>query len=622
MKLAWWAKLRLFTQAIANRYMLMPRGRMHFFVQKSAPHRSGENTMRSPVFVGGRFTPTLFGLMPTCCLVTIVIAFGVFGSGSAAKPLPSWVAVLPGLQEGAQAAEVPAAQSEAPPPAEAPPPEQKPAETPAQPTPPAQPPAGPPPATPSSAPARPAPTVQIPQTEIYEVRAELFKLEVTLSGKFHPEQAAEIILRPKNWTTFRVAQAVEHGARVKKGDVLLAFEADRFNDALADQRRRVELAAVSLKRAEEELRLLEATVPLDLAAARQARENAVEDWEYYTRVDRPFLEKSAQFSAQVAQWYLEYEQEELRQLEKMYQADELTDETEEIILRRQRNRVRSAEMTAEEAQKRLEEILKFTLPRATQSRERSFLRSEPLWRYSEATIPLALTSARVNLEEARASYERERRRLEELEADQHLMVIRSPMDGVVYYGRFTRGTWSPGTVSDQYMPGTSVDTNKVLMTVVQPRPLVAWVEVPENRVARIRPGLTGTAELPTLPGAYLPAKVVDVLPVPVREGNYAAKVEVEIPEEAHVVGPGASCQIRFLPYVKQRTLVVPASAVGTDELDPAKKYVWRLDPSGRLVRQAVTLGERTNDRVEILDGVVAGDKILRNYTAADRLRGQ
>ncbi len=504
--------------------------------------------------------------------------------------------------------------------------EQKPAEAPSapQPAPAAQPPASAqPPAEsqPPAAPPKPSGAIQIPQSEIYEVRAELFKLEVSLSGKFHPAHAAEIVLRPKTWSTFRVVRAVEHGTPVKKDDVLIEFDSARMAEALAEQQRKVQLAAVSLKRVEEELRFFEATVPLDLAAAREAKRNADEDWEYFTNVDRPHMEKRAHFSAEIARWYLEYAQEELRQLEKMYQADDLTDETEEIILRRQRNNVRLAEMDVEESQKRLNELLKFTLPRTTQSRERAFQRSEPAWRYAEATLPLAITTAKVNLEEARAAYEREQKRLQELEADRELMVIRAPIDGIVYYGRITRGSWSPGTVSDQFMPGTSVDANKVLMTVVQLRPLLAWVEVPENRVARVRAGLTGTAELPTLPGAYLPAKVLEVVSVPIREGTYAAKVQVEVPEEAFLVGPGATCQIRFLPYVKQRTLVVPATAIGSDELDPAKKYVWRLD-AGRLVRQPVTLGERSNDRVEILDGIVAGDKILRNYTAADRFRGQ
>ncbi|MCS7239319.1 MAG: hypothetical protein NZ899_13790 [Thermoguttaceae bacterium] len=550
-------------------------------------------------------------------LVSVVLLWGTEGRNSF---VTSGLALA--AQEQAQPAEgQPAAPPPENPPAQQQAAEQKPPEgqqpapgpAPAQPPPPAQ--AAPPQQKPT-----PQPAIQIPQAEIYEVRAELFKVELTLSGKFHPEQAAEIVLRPKSWSTFRVARAVEHGTAVKKGDVLLEFEADRLTEAIIDQRRRVELAVNNLKRAEEEARYLEATLPLDLALARRAKKMSDEDWQYFLKVDKPFMEKTARFSAEVARWFLEYEQEELRQLEKMYKADELTDETEEIILRRQRNSVKLAEMDVEEADKRLNETLNFSLPRMTESRELSHQRAEHTLRYNEATLPLAVASAKLSLEEARTTLEREKKRLSELEADRELLVIRSPIDGIVYYGRIIRGTWSTGlTGSERPAPGSTVDPNKVIMTVVQPRPLSVWAEVPESRVGRLRVGLTGTAELPVLPGAYLPAKLVELLLVPVKEGTFAARIEVQIPEDAQAVVPGGSCQVRFIPYVKQRTLVVPASAVGSDELDPSKKYVWRLDPSGRLIRQQVTLGERSNERVEILDGIVAGDRILRNYSAAERL---
>lgn len=570
-----------------------------------------------------RQTPSTFGLREGLKSCVLVFVLGAALSGWSGPGFEAWA--LADVSLAAQEAEQPQqAQPAAPateePAAQQPAGEAKPAESqPATPPPQAQPAAPAQPSPPQQrAPAQP--TVQIPQAEIYEVRAELFKIEITLSGKFHPEQATEIILRPKSWSTFRVVQAVDHGARVKKGDVLVEFESDRLLDAIADQRRRIELAATNLKRAEEELRLLEATVPLDLALAQRAKRMADEDWEYFVHVDKPFMEKSARFSAEVARWFLEYEQEELRQLEKMYKADELTDETEEIILRRQQNRVRMAQMDLEEADKRLNETLKFSLPRMTESRELSHQRAEYTFRYNEATIPLSLVTAKLNVEEARSTLEREQRRLAELEADKELLVIRSPIDGIVYYGRIVRGSWSTGLSGlERYMPGSTVDTNKVIMTVVQPRPLSVWAEIPENRVGRLRVGLTGTAELPVLPGAYLPAKLADLVLVPVKEGTFAARIEVQIPEDAPAVVPGGSCQVRFVPYLKQRTLVVPASAVGSDELDPSRKYVWRLDPSGKLVRQPVTLGERSNDRVEILDGIVAGDRILRNYSAADRL---
>ena len=59
--------------------------------------------------------------------------------------------------------------------------------------------------------------------------------------------------------------------------------------------------------------------------------------------------KSAEFMVKYYDFMLNYEQDELTQLEKMYEADDLTEETEEIVLKRQRNSVEFAEFSLESA---------------------------------------------------------------------------------------------------------------------------------------------------------------------------------------------------------------------------------------------------------------------------------
>ena len=71
----------------------------------------------------------------------------------------------------------------------------------------------------------------------------------------------------------------------------------------------------------------------------------------------------AHFSVKSAAEYLEYAKEELRQLEKMYRSKDLTEETEEIILRRTRFQVESGEVRLKEAELRRDATLKVELPR-------------------------------------------------------------------------------------------------------------------------------------------------------------------------------------------------------------------------------------------------------------------
>ena len=73
---------------------------------------------------------------------------------------------------------------------------------------------------------------------------------------------------------------------------------------------------------------------MDLVAAERSRRIAKEDLAQMLEVELPTARKAVDFSLQMSADSLAYEKEELRQLEKMYKADDLTEETEEIVLRR------------------------------------------------------------------------------------------------------------------------------------------------------------------------------------------------------------------------------------------------------------------------------------------------
>src|SRR4029079_9871040 len=108
-----------------------------------------------------------------------------------------------------------------------------------------------------------------------------------------------------------------------------------LRDIEADQR----LAELSMHQLEVEVAALEKSTPLDIAAAERTKKQNEEDWKRFNEVDRPFAEESVKKSNKMSHEQLEYAQEELKQLEKMYRTKDLTEETEEIILRRQRNQV-------------------------------------------------------------------------------------------------------------------------------------------------------------------------------------------------------------------------------------------------------------------------------------------
>lgn len=456
--------------------------------------------------------------------------------------------------------------------------------------------------TESAAPAKPA-TVKATRQPV--------KVEVSLTGVLEAKNMTEISVRPKVWSEFKVRKAVAHGTEVGKGDVLVEFETEKIDNALADRRSDQRLARLALEQAERDLEALQVTTPMDLKLAERSKRIMDEDFARYQEIDKPLSEKSAKYSLDTARNSLEYEQEELKQLEKMYEADDLTEETEEIVLKRQRDAVRRAEFMVELAEARYEETLKLSIPRQEESLKDAVERTALATEKAKAVLPVSLEQARIALEKQKVVRARSDKDLARLEADRELMEITSPTDGVVYYGRSVRGQWSgASTAADDLRPGGEITSGKVFMTVVEPRPIFVRATIDEKNLHWIKPGLEAVVQPAGYPDLKLDATVSEVDSVPSSSGKFEAKLKLKLVGDADDIMPGMTCTAKLVPYVRREALVVPASAVFADDIDSEKRHVYLAVESGKPKKQAVVVGQKSGDKVEILEGLEDGDEIL------------
>src|SRR5262249_47933094 len=140
--------------------------------------------------------------------------------------------------------------------------------------------------------------------------------------------------------------------------------------------------------------------------------------------------------------YLEYAKEELRQLEKMYRSKYLTEETEEIILKRQRHQVETAEFGLKTATIRSDQVLKLDLPRKAVTLREDAAKHAVSLEKAQHTLPLTVNQKRLSLSKLKYDNERTTERLQKLEKDHDAMTIRAPADGIIYYGRSQHGQWA------------------------------------------------------------------------------------------------------------------------------------------------------------------------------------
>ena len=134
----------------------------------------------------------------------------------------------------------------------------------------------------------------------------------------------------------------------------------------------------------------------------RAKTQADEDLKKFLEIDRSQSERNAQFTVKRSVEYLEYAKEELRQLEKMYRSKDLTEETEEIILRRQRFQVESGEFSLKDAELRRDQTLKVDLPRQEQHVRENAVKLAIDLEKARALLPLNLNQKRLAAGQAQA----------------------------------------------------------------------------------------------------------------------------------------------------------------------------------------------------------------------------
>jgi len=140
------------------------------------------------------------------------------------------------------------------------------------------------------------------------------------------------------------------------------------------------------------------------------------------------------------------------------------------------------------------------------------------------------------------------------------------------------------------------------------------VDLPERVLARLReiPRDRPVAEavFAAVPGRAFPARVTEIATRadPVTQ-SFRATLAIDRPDDINLL-PGMTATVYARPDVYlQSVLRVPVRAVAETEAGDA--FVWVVDPETFSIdRQAVTLGEVSDDKVIVLTGLQGGQRIV------------
>jgi RND family efflux transporter MFP subunit len=298
----------------------------------------------------------------------------------------------------------------------------------------------------------------------------------------------------------------------------------------------------------------------DLSAAAQDNEGAYKQaqaaYETTTRASLPEEIKKAEADAQ--------------------QAQQVLDAQEKIFQSRQQLFDQGALPRKELDQSRVD---------ITQARNQYAITKQHLDQLMAVGKPQALKSAEAQLESAKGKYLGAQAQLSYSE-------IRSPIAGVI-----TDRPLYPGEMA---AAGTS------LLTVMDISSVIAKAHIPQSDAAVLKVGDQGTM---TVPGIEEPIEGrVTVVSPALDPNSTTVEVWLEAKNRKHSLKPGTSVQLSLTAQTVNDALVVPANSVIT--VPDGTTAVMLAGADGRAHQQAVKLGIRNGDDVQILEGVTANDKVV------------
>lgn len=174
----------------------------------------------------------------------------------------------------------------------------------------------------------------------------------------------------------------------------------------------------------------------------------------------------------------------------------------------------------------------------------------------------------------------------------HSLTYLSPASGVVTEKKAVQGMrFAPGDALYQI-----VDVSRVWLQA----------DVAEQDVALVRVGTPVKVSLDAYPGKTFEGKVAYVYPT-LKPETRTAQARLELANPGGLLKPGMYARAEIPAGAGKTVLAVPASAV----IDSGTRQVVLVQTGeGRFDQRPVKLGGRGDDRVEVLDGIKEGDKVV------------
>lgn len=366
-------------------------------------------------------------------------------------------------------------------------------------------------------------------------------------GVFVPAESQAIALEMRAYSgELRFTYVADHGSFVNEGDTIAKIDTKSLDKQIeqakidADSAKIRHQSAVERARMEvESAKLTEATTRASLERARRA----LEGWEKY---ELDFARRQSELSAQYAKDGISDAQDEFDQLLAMYSDDELTDATEEIVLKRSRRDLARSKISQQLQDERRKYTATYDWPNSGERRREAVLQQELAMAHFMQQLDLDAQNREDRIRRSKRDLKKALDHVAHLEEDAKLFVLNAPRSGVFLHGSLD--DYGRGSAAPRYKAGGNGVQRKELFMVANPDRLKVALSIPEPNYRDVKNGMAVKVRPAIAPDLeWVGSLKMERYPNPrsagAPENNYDAQVSIDRTLPGIVVGMRAKVEL-------------------------------------------------------------------------------
>lgn len=353
------------------------------------------------------------------------------------------------------------------------------------------------------------------------------------------KETQAITFAPKNTKDVFILSVRPQGSTIKKGESIATSDLRALDNSISDYERLVKSRQLNVMRLRFDLEQQQESSGLKVRIAKQTLQRSEEDMKDFTekRKSRMLAEEEERVAKALRS--LSYKQEELNQLIKMYKDDQVSEETEEIILTRLKNELSETQFAVEGA-KLVSDLAKLrTINRYEEDLNAALERNKLNLVDVEGQAKFDIEEKQQALAAAEVSLKRAQVHLEELQADRSMAEFKAPGDGILIYGGYVGDRWEANTIAAKLKPGGKLDPYDKVGTIVPPNTeLIVQAVLPDSAPTPKE----GEQVMMRITDMQIPGTVSRANSIPDSDGKRRIIVKPQAPAD-RIFAPGLPVQV-------------------------------------------------------------------------------